>query len=387
MTNQLSRTLLTMLFLAMSLLVIADHNSPAALAQDAATPLTYGETLTGSLDDTQTAQLYIFSGTAGDTISVTMNATSGDLDTALEVYTSDGVLLRANDDGGENTNARLSVTLPTSGDYNLFATSYAGAGDYELTLTLTIAADDAAPQSVEYGGTPVEGVLSDEAFQMRYQFTGTDGDQAIIVMDANPAAAEGVDCLLYVYDPDGNLLAWNDDHYFTYGLNALVNVELPADGEYVIIATRFGEQYGATTGAFTLSILTETPAYMPTSGSLRSRGIEYNETVDGTLDDSSFAVIWHFEGTAGDEIAVDIQTISGDLDTVLVLIGPDGYELAYNDDTDRSFDARIALVLPYTGEYQIVAMRYQSSEGTTSGDYELTLTGPVDPEAETEESA
>ena len=50
-------------------------------------------------------------------------------------------------------------------------------------------------------------------------------------------------------------VAANDDAVAGENTNALIsNFTLPADGQYIIIATHFGAQYGGTTGTYSLTL-------------------------------------------------------------------------------------------------------------------------------------
>ena len=98
--------------------------------------------------------------------------------------------------------------------------------------------------------------------------------------------------------------------------------------------------------------------------------------VTGTLDDSQPIEVWQFEGNTGQIVSLIAMTVSGDLDPVLQVIGPDGQVIAENDDLDSLVrDAGLeALTLPADGTYTVRVARYQGAAGTTRGTYELTLT-------------
>jgi tetratricopeptide (TPR) repeat protein len=74
-----------------------------------------------------------------------------------------------------------------------------------------------------------------------------------------------------------------------------------------------------------------------------------------------------FSGTAGQ--AVTIRMTSDEIDPVLELLGPDGQQIAYNDDFSRTLNSAIIITLPTTGDYKIVARSF-SGEG---GRYSVTV--------------
>ena len=93
--------------------------------------------LTGAIQDVFPAQRWVFDGRAGQTLTITMIAQSGDLDPRLELFTADGRRLALNDDAAEDltlgVNAQLfRIPLPRDERYVLKAGRYEGTGTYEL---------------------------------------------------------------------------------------------------------------------------------------------------------------------------------------------------------------------------------------------------------------
>lgn len=68
-----------------------------------------------------------------------------------------------------------------------------------------------------------------------------------------------------------------------------------------------------------------------------------------------------FDGEAGDAVAIAMD--SEEFDTVLVLLGPNGEEVAFNDDYARSLNSTIITTLPTTGTYTIVARSFSGRGG------------------------
>lgn len=112
-----------------------------------ALPISVGQTLTGQLsagDCVRTngslADLYTFSGTAGQQIAINLNSQA--FDGYLLLANPAGTILTEDDNGGSGVNARIPAgsglyTLPSTGSYIIFASSAASAqtGDYSLSLT------------------------------------------------------------------------------------------------------------------------------------------------------------------------------------------------------------------------------------------------------------
>lgn len=107
-----------------------------------------------------------------------------------------------------------------------------------------------------------------------------------------------------------------------------------------------------------------------------TRVLEMFYPARGSLNDDTPAHEWTFTGQADQVIAVLAVTTSGDLDPVIEIFGPGDDLVAQNDDlaslvTDAGLEA---LRLPADGLYTVRVSRYQGEQGTTRGEYELTLT-------------
>jgi uncharacterized protein YfaP (DUF2135 family) len=102
-----------------------------------------GEPRSGIITQENKFDVYAFEGSAGDVITINMNATSGTLDPLLYLVDSFGNLVAENDDAvpGENINSLIAnLALPASGRYIIIATHFGGryggtTGTYSLSLT------------------------------------------------------------------------------------------------------------------------------------------------------------------------------------------------------------------------------------------------------------
>ncbi len=82
--------------------------------------------------------------------------------------------------------------------------------------------------------------------------------------------------------------------------------------------------------------------------------------------DHSFFDVYTFSGERGQQVAITMT--SQQVDAYLILFGPDGGEIAQNDDSGRHTNARIVVMLPKSGTYTLLANSYESNE---SGSYTL----------------
>jgi hypothetical protein len=117
-----------------------------------ATAISSGQTINATLTSsdcfftgtTRFVDVYSFSGTAGQ--QIVLNMTSTTFDTYLYLLNSSSQLIAEDDDGGSGTNSRIpffsgTFTLPATGNYTIYATSYSfdgftgGTGSYSISLS------------------------------------------------------------------------------------------------------------------------------------------------------------------------------------------------------------------------------------------------------------
>lgn len=114
------------------------------------------------------------------------------------------------------------------------------------------------------------------------------------------------------------------------------------------------------------------------AGELEENVLAYGRVVSGELSDSVFQEIWTFRGISGDVVDITMTATSGDLDTFLSLVSPQGEVLSTSDQGSTGTDAALyAVTLPSSGNYSVVARRSGDrvgEGGTTTGGYDLALT-------------
>jgi uncharacterized protein YraI len=152
------------------------------------------------------------------------------------------------------------------------------------------------------------------------------------------------------------------------------------NGKAGILAGTF-EKSDKTNCTFTNSWLWSLDAGSPeaTPGSNSSSAdteLFIGDTVQGTIQGTSASAQYVFTASEGDVVSIRMTRQSGDLDPVLILLDPNGKEIARADDaanpTNR--DALLqGITLPANGTYTIIATRFQEDAGLTSGDFSLSL--------------
>lgn len=353
--------------------------------------LAYGASARGMITDEQFAAEYTFLGNANDVVTITMQRRSGNLDAYLLLMNGRGEILALNDDALDSeapTDARINrFLLPATGTYTIVATRSGQergvtSGVFALTLELVGSGPEEASDEnrvLRYGES-ITGIITDENFEVRYTFVGEQGDTVTISLIRQSG---DLDAYLELLDASGNLIASNDDapDMPVDTDSRITNFRLPVFGPYTIVATRFQGVAGNSTGEFELSLDRAVP---DESRPPAAEGgmIGYDQQVTGTITNEHYEFEYVFFGTAGDVITIDLrrQNENEDLDTLLLLLDADGNQLAINDDIrtpDGSAltDSRIAnLRLPQTGQYTIVATRFQGENGSSSGAFVLSLT-------------
>ena len=396
---------------------------PANIAEQLqqAVPLARNEAQTGLLTTSDYLDVYSFQGQANELVSVNMSATSGSLDTLLQLLDSDGTILSANDDlaDGSSTNSGiLNYRIFADGDYRIVATRYGkelGGTEGHYEILLSGPAGD-LPQDVQTLGLPrgdLEIALSwNNGADLQLLVRDPAGNS---VFDDTPqvpsggrlAAAGNVNCSVsqvspvsYIYWPEGTLTpglyeveVWhqnscNDITPVSFALNVLVNgapaftgLARPVAGQVYVTSFIIGvdQQMQAGEGGFigirgpgleTLSL--NSVDYRPEmeAAPLLSSG----ERVSGSITNLDGFDLYAFDGQAGDVVTVSMVASAGRLDTVLVLLDSQGFRLADNDDAviGESTDSLIReLVLPEDGRYYVLATHFGLGYGGTTGAYDL----------------
>jgi thiol-disulfide isomerase/thioredoxin len=408
------------------LFVAADHmDDPLeAVLQpvdvESATPITPGKFMSGTIDDEDTQDAYRYEGHAGETLKISLIASAGsELDPYVVLMKADGTHIAENDDidPGVIQNSALEVTLPEDGTYIIVATRFLeaegfSAGSYRLVV-MTDTTDTSGTEPPEqaqqqeqppppdvtlsYGET-VSGTLDDTHYEDRWTFAGQRGDLIRLVMNRTVDELGGLDGYMILEGPDGATLIEVDD-YNNSVMPALDPFELPADGVYTVVATRFGFANGFSTGEYTLTLEKEgtvstaaisaqgdsgmTGVHWLSPGELPPglRWIDYNDPVSGSITRDNVDDWLIFRGHEGDTLTIRMTNSDGDLDPFLILTDANGVELARNDDAEEGSSAAVIgdFVLPTTDSYLIRATRYGFENGPSTGDYALVIETSAEP--------
>lgn len=373
---------------------------------------------------------YVFEGRRGETVQIDMEA---GFDAFLSVgRAGTDSILGNDDDGGDGTNSRLSFTVPVNGRYVILANAIGkdARGDFTLRLsagraaaTLTqILGRTPSPAQTIRAGQPVNGRLSDadpvmadrSAFATWF-YEGRAGEQITVTMRSSD-----FDAYLHIGHQGGSATIATDDDGGG-GTHAQLNVTLPRDGLYVIVANMLSS---GNSGAYTLELTSRSASAGPTTNlqpgggkglgrpsagagsaaanapvssaapstsaagsrlapaavlampTSSNRVLRLGQTVTGSLNASSATLsdnspfdAWYFEGRAGERVTITLR--SSDFDAYLH-VGRQGDRavLGNDDDSGGNTDAQLTVTLPSTGTYVILANTFAAG---SSGTYRLEL--------------
>ncbi len=106
----------------------------------------------------------------------------------------------------------------------------------------------------------------------------------------------------------------------------------------------------------------------------QGRQLNYGDIVQARLTASENRQAYYFRARRGDVVSVQMTTLNGNLDPLLLLVDNEGRVLAMNDDSDSSLNAVISTVrIPEDSFYFVIVTRYGHALGVTEGEFELQL--------------
>lgn len=305
-------------------------------------------------------------------VGITME--SEEFDTYLILEGDNRQILARDDDGAGGLNSRIDIQVSQGTSYTIWAGSLDGdaTGSYTLSVSSVEPEDQPDLQSISVGESK-EGYIDigdgrdpyRDSLAEPVELRGTAGTGVTISLES-----ENIDTYLVLTGPDGSVVGENDDG--GSGFDSQLTTTLSQTGAYTIWAGSFS---GDATGAYTLSVSeatgSEDPANQP---DLRS--ISIGETKEGFINDGDgqdpsyggLAEPVELQAAAGTSVTISME--SADIDTLLVLAGPDGTVVAEDDDGGTGFDSELTTTLSQTGTYTIWATSFS---GTATGAYTLSV--------------
>ena len=195
-----------------------------------------------------------------------------------------------------------------------------------------------------------------------FRFTAEEGQfyQIDVALGSLP------DSVLALLNPDGWELAYNDNHGDS--LASRVLWEAPASGDYYLVVEASG--FDADVGTYTLTVshstIVDDHGNDIDDATVAAVGADVEGAI-GYLGDTDY---FRFAAEEGQIYQIDVALGTLD-DSVLALLNPDGWELAYNDDHGDSWASRVVWLAPESGVYYLVVE--SSGFDADVGTYTLTV--------------
>ncbi|MGH6951567.1 MAG: PPC domain-containing protein [Vitreimonas sp.] len=335
-----------------------------------------GRATNGSIEYEGDVDWYRLSARTGQRYTITLTGGEGEGalgDPLLRVLDREGVELAANDDSGGTLNSSLEFTPRASGEVFIEARGYGDrvSGAYTLNVAAARLPSDAVSADRYTRGRAILG----QSVAGSIDFGG-DTDWYRVRLTAGETYRFGLassgetplnDPFLKVLGPDGAELAFDDDG--GEGLNSYVEFTAATTGNYFVEAGAFGDE---GEGAYALSALAGgIPADASTDAAMSAEG-DYR---DGVLDPANDRDWYKLNLAEGQAVRVSLESSqTGDplADPYLVLYGPDGAELARDDDGGSGLNAFIEYQAPAAGAYFVEARGFSED---ARGRYLLSVIG------------
>ena len=325
-----------------------------------------GLTQTGEIGETRLTEAWTFMAEAGSSVSVEARPDSrSELVPAVTLLGVDGQVF-ATDAAVPDESARIeALQLPHAGLYTVLVSRALGAdgrsaGRYTLDVSLTEAIQT-IPATLIFGQVD-RGLLNDEQPAFRWDFEGTQGNAAHVLVEATSG---DLDPVVHVYAPSGVLIATGDDEQ---GNDVSITFSLPETGTYWVDVLRFGAGSGATSGNYAV-VVEEVYRTAPLEPETL---LVYGDRVTGTTNGENRSDFWTFAGQAGDTIAALIQFPLDDAPLQLMLHDSAG-ETLLTGERDRGDVLITNYTLPASALY-VLEVRRPGDALAAHSPYTLDLT-------------
>jgi len=324
-----------------------------------------GKNLGGLASAPRTFHTFYLTLTQGEVVTIAAKANvAGSPDTSLTLFGPDGQYITDADDvhAPDDLDAVVSgFTVPTSGDYVAIVSN---KGSEIGAYTLAVSPDTVPPEAQ---GAPTVVYDTDyplglfDASVASVTFDGTIGEVVRIKVSS---LTPGVSADLYLFSPFGQTIAFavSSDK----GKNVAVNeAQLPYTGRYRLEIRPTGDGQGT----FRIDRLTASDL---TGGGVF--GANSAESLPGRVTAPSVFHYYQFNARAGDKISLAVYSVSGSgkLEMGFALLGPNGKQIVFADDSDSEFPQDPELkdyVILQNGTYTVIVYSFTPATGT----YDLEL--------------
>ena len=290
--------------------------------------LPFGSEETGAISAVAQSNTYAFSASAGDEIDFILDATSGSLVPAIEVYNPNGTLLASNYAGSPfgcgGTNVEMDTiqipTTPATGTYTVLINdcSQINSGNYEIYVQRTDA--PGPPVTALVLDQQQDGTISAETQNNTYTYTANANDVFNFTVDTTNGSLVPA---IQIYNPNGTLLTSNyaGSPFGCGGTNVEINtVTFPIAGTYTVLISDC-----STTNTGSYVIFTQR-----TNNPKGAVNLPIGATVTGLVGSVAESSPYTFSANANDVIDFTLVTTTGTLVPAIQLYQPNGALLSSN---------------------------------------------------------
>ncbi|HEC21775.1 MAG TPA: hypothetical protein ENI95_02530 [Chloroflexi bacterium] len=324
-----------------------------------------GSSATGEMNDERVYHVYQFPLAEGEVVSISAIAdTPGMPDTRLALYGPDGRYITAVDDVNppDDLNAVLSrFVAPLTGTYTAVVSNYGGSTG---TYTFSVNPDTIPPEAEGEPDIVYDTVYRAAFFEgssLNATFDGEIGD--VLRIEAFDLEPE-LDVDIYLYSPFDQIIAFAVNAGAGEA-EAVNEVQLPYTGRYRLEL----RPLGSGQGSFQI-------VHLP-AGNLSGGGIfgdDLTKTLPGRFEAPNVYHFYQFNATAGEMITLSVTSTSeeGELDIGFAVLGPDGIQQVFADDSEGDNPADPVLSgyeVPQTGTYTVVVYSFNDATGS----YQITF--------------
>ncbi|HVU12559.1 MAG TPA: hypothetical protein VHD90_14850 [Phototrophicaceae bacterium] len=244
-------------------LIGSGEGSP--LLNVAAGTAVYDQELDGKITPAAWYQDWQLQTDAGDTITVTVNRTDGDLVPEIDLLGGSQQNLTTGYEDNTYASAQIDhYKLAGPGTYTIRVTRKDGqkgetSGAYSLTIALNGTGDGSPKLSQPVGeiteGQAATGAITNTQWQNVWTFNSADGGQ----IDVNVTRTDGtLSPVLAILDANGQQMT-NSYASDSHDSSQISGYRLPGPGKYQIVVGREDDQSGGTTGKYSVTV-SATPA-------------------------------------------------------------------------------------------------------------------------------
>ncbi len=313
-------------------------------------PLPFGTQVDGSLDPNTAADVYSFSGTAGEHVAFQSTSQSNGYNGAYwTLYGPNNHAITGNWLGSD-----LFATLPADGSYTLVIANNSGEGPSTYSFEAFVSV---APTNALTLDTEVTGTIADPGDSHSYTFHGDAGQT--LYFDGLESD-RGLDA--YLYDPNGNQVFNN----FYNGIGSdVAPATLTFTGTYTL--TIYGGSYYANygyTGSYDF-ILSDTA---------KAASLPLNTPVTGTLATGLTTNLYQFTGSAGEVIFFQGLADAPSNGAQAYLYNPANSQI-----TNFWIENDSQVTLPFSGTYLLAVAGTGNASGSVSYSFEAFVSvAPTD---------